>query len=55
MLETRKAGAIEVGCAFGVAVLAGMYSWGSSKDDDKKPEGKKEPKKDPEAIEHNGS
>ena len=56
MLETRKAG-IAVGTAIGVAALAGIYSWFSSKDDDKKDEDKKEQKKikGPEAIEQNES
>ena len=45
MLETRKAGAIAVGTAVGVAALAGIYCWFSSKDDDKKHEDKTEQKK----------
>ena len=57
MLETRKAGAIAVVTAFGVAALAGVYSWFSSKDNDNKHEDKKELKgeKGPEAIEQNES
>ena len=56
-LETRKAGAIAVGTAVGVAAFAGIYSWFSSKDDDKKHEDKKEQKKikGPETIEQNES
>ena len=45
ILETQKAGAITVGTAFGVAALAEIYGWFSSKDDEKKPEGKNNRKK----------
>ena len=57
MLETRKAGAVAVGTALGVAALAGIYSWFSSKDDDKKHEDEKEQKKikGPETMEQNES
>ena len=44
MLETRKAAAIGIGTAIGVAALAGIVSWFSSKEDENESEDKEKKK-----------